>query len=153
MSEIERMSEQLKCSFYKGAWHGPSLLEALEGVTAKQALKRPIANAHTIWELVLHAAVWIKAVDKTIADMEYTQVTAEMNWPNINDQSEDSWNDAIAALKRTHKKLERHLSTLKDAALEKIPANTNSTIYRLLHGVIQHNTYHAGQISILNKAK
>ncbi|MGH8015142.1 MAG: hypothetical protein ACREBV_03030, partial [Candidatus Zixiibacteriota bacterium] len=69
MAEIERINEQLKASFYKGAWHGPALLQALEDVSHKQALKRPIPQAHTIWELVLHAAVWIKAVDKTIAEM------------------------------------------------------------------------------------
>jgi len=153
MSEIERISEQLKCSFYKGAWHGPSLLEALENVTAKQAAKRPIPQAHTIWELVLHAAAWIKAVDKTITAMEYTQISDEANWPTISDQSESSWNDTLDSLNKSHKKLEKHVLTLKDAALEKIPANTSSSIYRLLHGVIQHNIYHAGQIAILKKQK
>ncbi len=151
MSEIDRISEQLKCSFHKGAWHGPSLLEALDNVTAKQAVKRPIPNAHNIWELVLHAAVWIKAIDKTIAAMEYTQVTTEANWPEISDTSESSWDEAVDSLKKSHKKFEKHVLTLKDAALEKIPANTNSSIYRLIYGVIQHNIYHAGQIALLKK--
>src|SRR5918997_835832 len=39
-----------------GAWHGPAVLELLDGVTAAQAHARPIAGAHSIWELVLHLA-------------------------------------------------------------------------------------------------
>ncbi|HEX2897040.1 MAG TPA: DinB family protein [candidate division Zixibacteria bacterium] len=153
MSEIQRISEQLKCSFNKGAWHGPALLETLDDVTYKQALSHPVSKAHSIWELVLHAAAWIKAVEKTISEMSYTQVENDANWPEINQKTEDDWKKAVDSLKKAHKKLEKLVSTLKDAALERVPANTSSTVYRLLHGVIQHNIYHAGQIAILKKKK
>jgi uncharacterized damage-inducible protein DinB len=153
MDETGRIVEQLRCSFYKGAWHGPSLLESLEGVKARQASKHPVPNAHSIWELVLHSTTWIKAVEKTLAELIYTAVTDESNWPKITATDEVSWQKAVAELKKAHRKLEKYISQLKDPALEKIPANTNSTVYRLLHGVIQHNIYHAGQISLLKKAK
>jgi hypothetical protein len=39
-------------------WHGPALLELLDGVSAEHAAARPVAAAHSIWELVLHTAVW-----------------------------------------------------------------------------------------------
>ena len=153
MTEIERISEQLKRSFYKDAWHGPALLEVLKDVTAKQAAKRPIANAHSIWELVLHSTTWIKAVDKTITEMEYAQVTDDANWPTVRDQSEASWQRTLNSLKKSHKKLEKHVLTLKNAELKKKAVNTNSTIDRLLFGIIHHNIYHAGQIAILKKSK
>ena len=153
MTEIERISEQLSRSFYKEAWHGPALLEVLNGVTAKQAARRPIVNAHSIWELVLHSTTWIKAVDKTILEMKYTQVTDKANWPAISDKSESSWNKALSSLKKSHKKLEKHVLGLKNSALEKKAINTSSTISRLLYGVIQHSIYHAGQIAILKKSK
>jgi len=153
MTEIERISEQLSRSFYKDAWHGPALLEVLAGVTAKQAAKRPIADAHTIWELVLHSTTWIKAVDKTITEMEYTQVSDAANWPALSDKSELSWNQALNSLKKSHRKLEKHVLAFKNAALNKKAINTSSSISRLLYGVIQHNIYHAGQIAILKKSK
>ncbi len=153
MTEIEKISEQLKCSFYKDAWHGPALLEVLKGVTAKQAARRPITNAHTIWELVLHSTTWIKAVDKTIVEMEYTQVTDAANWPLVKNKTETSWKLALDSLKKSHKKLEKHVLTLKNVVLKKKAANTSSTLSRLLYGVIQHNIYHAGQIAILKKSK
>ena len=58
MTEIDRILDQLKRAFEGHAWHGPSLKELLNGVTAQQAHARPLANAHSIWELVQHIAVW-----------------------------------------------------------------------------------------------
>ena len=53
-TELERLDEQLRCAFEGGSWHGPSVREALDGVTAEDAWRHPIAGAHSIWELVLH---------------------------------------------------------------------------------------------------
>ncbi len=153
MTETGKIHDMLCRSFYKDAWHGPAFLEVLKDVTAKQAAKKPIANAHSIWELVLHSITWIKAVDKTITEMKYTQVTAAANWPAISDKSELSWKHAVDSLKKSHKKLEKHVLVLKRKDLERKAVNTSSTISRLLYGIIQHNIYHAGQIAILKKTK
>src|SRR5439155_26197090 len=48
MTEIARILDQLKRAYEGNAWHGPSVREALEGVTAKQATKRPLSNAHSM---------------------------------------------------------------------------------------------------------
>lgn len=53
-NELERLETQLRLSFEGGAWHGPSVLEALEDVTPEAAYAHPVAGAHSIWELVLH---------------------------------------------------------------------------------------------------
>ena len=58
MKEIERILDQLKRAYEGDAWHGPSVKEVLAGVTAEQAHARPPGNAHTIYELVPHIAVW-----------------------------------------------------------------------------------------------
>lgn len=53
-TDLQRLEEQLERALEGEAWHGPSVLEILEGVTAAQAAAHPIAGAHSIWELVLH---------------------------------------------------------------------------------------------------
>ena len=58
MSEIERIREQLKRCHRGEAWHGPSVLEAIDGLSAEQAAARPVASGHTIFELVLHIIAW-----------------------------------------------------------------------------------------------
>ena len=48
MTTIERLVDQLKRSAEGDAWHGPSVREALDGVTAADAFAHPIAGAHSI---------------------------------------------------------------------------------------------------------
>ena len=58
MSELDRIVNQLCHAWKGGAWHGPSLKEALDGITFMQAQEKPISGAHSIWELVLHLTTW-----------------------------------------------------------------------------------------------
>ncbi len=55
-TERDRIVDQLKRAFEGNAWHGPSVEEVLEGVTAARAAAKPIAGVHTIWEIILHVA-------------------------------------------------------------------------------------------------
>jgi uncharacterized damage-inducible protein DinB len=57
-SEASRIADQLRRAFDGSAWHGPALLELLEDVDAATASARPLTDVHSIWELVLHVAVW-----------------------------------------------------------------------------------------------
>jgi len=50
MTEIERILDQLKRAYEGNAWHGPSVREALNGVTPEQAAAHPLSGAHSIWE-------------------------------------------------------------------------------------------------------
>jgi hypothetical protein len=56
-SEIERIISLLKQTFEKGAWHGPSVKEGLQGITEEQALQK-LPHTHSILELVGHMTAW-----------------------------------------------------------------------------------------------
>src|SRR5271169_5472946 len=58
LSEPARIADQLRRAFDGDAWHGPALLELLADVDAAAAAATPLADAHSIWELVLHVAAW-----------------------------------------------------------------------------------------------
>jgi len=57
-SESVLIAEQLRRAFEGDAWHGPALLELLQDVDAVTAAAKPLPDVHSIWELVLHVAVW-----------------------------------------------------------------------------------------------
>src|SRR6266568_5438334 len=48
-AERDRILNQLERAFEGEAWHGPSVLEALEGVSWKEAHQKAIPTAHSIW--------------------------------------------------------------------------------------------------------
>ncbi len=87
MSEVRRIKSQLRRAYEGKAWHGPSLREILDGVTAEQAARKPLAQAHSIWELVLHISAWESAVLKGL-EGEYTEEPDEGDWPAVEDTSD-----------------------------------------------------------------
>jgi uncharacterized damage-inducible protein DinB len=153
MTEIERILDQLKRAYEGNAWHGPSVKEALAGVTAAQAHSRPLANAHSVWELVHHIAVWEDAGRRRLeGDRAAIEVSSPEDWPPANDASEAAWERAKAALDRVHEKFAAAIGRVPESRLDEPVLEGLSTVYVTLHGVIQHDLYHAGQIAMLKKA-
>ena len=153
MTEIERILDQLKRAFEGEAWHGPSVREALTGVSAEQAHARPLANAHNIWELVQHIAVWEDVGRRRLAgDRAQIAISSPEDWPPPDDTSEAAWEQARAALDRGHQALVAAIAGVPESRFDEPVFEGMSTVYVTLHGVIQHDIYHAGQIAMLKKA-
>jgi uncharacterized damage-inducible protein DinB len=150
MDEIKRIDDQLRRAFEGHAWHGPSLRELLADVTAEQAIARPIPGAHSIWEIALHIAAWHEGVRRRV-EGERVELSPEEDWPPVASTSEAAWQDALAVLERTHTELRRTVSRLADARLQEMVVGKDHSVYVMLHGLIQHDLYHAGQIALLKK--
>lgn len=155
MNEVERISEQFRRAFEGEAWHGPSVLQLLKDVTAAQAAAHPVPGAHSIWELTLHIAAWESACARRLKG-DRAQLSDKEDWPEVSDTSEEAWENAKQHLRLTHEDLMAKLATVDEAQLDQpiIEATdtTFSSTYVTLHGGVQHDLYHAGQIAILKKA-
>lgn len=153
MSEAVRLADQLRRAFDGDAWHGDSVLEILKGVTAAQAAARPVANAHSIWELVLHIAAWDGAVRRRMTGVA-VKLSGEKNFPPVTDTSEAAWSKALEQVRRAHQELVKAVEKFPEKSLKKqVPGKKGAhyTFYYMLHGVVQHELYHAGQIALLKK--
>jgi uncharacterized damage-inducible protein DinB len=151
MKEVERIADQLSRAFEGEAWHGPAVMEILDGITARDASARPFKSAHNIWEIVLHIAAWEKACLRRLHG-DRAQLPSEEDWPAVPEASEQSWEESKKGLKQAYERLRHAISQLADAQLDQPIVEGLSTVYVTLHGVIQHSLYHAGQIAILKKA-
>jgi uncharacterized damage-inducible protein DinB len=155
MSEVERIEDQFRRAFAGQAWHGPSVLELLEEVTAQQAAAHPVVGAHSIWELTLHIAAWERAC-KLRLEGDPAQLSDEEDWPAVSDVNDDAWTRTKELLRAGHEELLRAIAKVDESKLDQ-PIMTHATIpfssiYVTLHGGVQHDLYHAGQIAILKKA-
>ena len=151
MSEVERITDQLRRAFEGEAWHRPSVREVLDGVSAEKAAARPIAGAHSIWEIALHIAAWENVARRRLLG-ERAQVTDEENFPPVAETSEAAWAATRAALEEGNLRLREEISRLSDSRLSEPIIEGMFSVYITLHGVIQHTLYHAGQIALLKKA-
>jgi uncharacterized damage-inducible protein DinB len=151
-SESTLIAEQLRRAFEGDAWHGPALLELLQDVDAAMAAAKPLPGIHSIWELVLHIAVWDATACRRLGG-EKTQPTGAANFPIVPKTTEAAWRKAVAAAKRTHDVLVKTVKALPESRLHERVPGKKYDFYFMLHGVAQHELYHAGQIAILKKAQ
>lgn len=145
-TEVGRIVEQLRQVQEGGAWHGPSVREALDGVSAAQAARRPIERGHSIWEIVHHV--------RGVADAVRAQVAGEAapdapDWPSVTDTSERSWRAALESLAAVQRSLRDAVSKLPETRLHEVVPGQEHSFWYVLLGVMHHDLYHAGQISLL----
>jgi uncharacterized damage-inducible protein DinB len=148
--ESSRIADQLRRSIHGEAWHGPSVMELLNDVDWRQAAAKPIAGAHSIWEIVLHIAAWADAAERRSRG-KTVELTPAEDWPPVTDASEESWRTSVRTLGLKQESLAGLAAALTDEQLEATAAGEDYSVYFLLHGVVQHNLYHAGQIALLKK--
>jgi len=155
MSEVERIRNQFQRAFDGEAWHGPSVLSLLQGVTAAQAAAHPIPGAHSIWELTSHIGAWEDACRRRL-EGDPAQLTDEEKFPPVAHTSDAAWENTKAKLADIHRRLLDAITATDDSRLDQPIMNSAeipfSSTYVTLHGGVQHSLYHAGQIAILKKA-
>jgi uncharacterized damage-inducible protein DinB len=143
---IERLLEQINAVYGGPAWHGPALRDLLDGVTEEQARAHPITGAHSIIELLSHIRVWMEVASRRVSGEEIASRSVN-SWPEL-----ASFADEVAALERAQGRFADAVARLGTDDLDKKVPGKKHPIYAEVHGVLQHNTYHAGQIALLRKA-
>ena len=151
MNELQRHKDQFHRALYGDAWHGESLLELLNGISAAKASVRPIPRAHTVWEIVLHITLWNDIVRGRIEGNAVEPGPGD-DWRTAADVSDDAWMHALKELSRSFKELEDTLGEMTASEyLENLPGKDFDASF-LIQGIIQHAAYNGGQIGIIRKA-
>ena len=160
ITAIDRIIDELRRAHDGEAWHGSSVAALLDGVSAAAAAARPVPGAHTIWELVLHMTTWRNEVTRRLYRGVAEPLEME-DWPPMSEASEEAWEAARAALAGAHTNLIQAVAKLPAARLDDVledrrdpPEKSEKGVsyYVLLHGIAQHDAYHAGQIAMLKRA-
>lgn len=144
-SAIQQLFDE---AFEKKAWHGPNLWQALKGVTAKQAARRPGPGRHNIWEETLHAAYWKYAVRRRLGGGKRGGFALKgSNFfarPEPGKADEAAWQADKDILRVEHQRLREAI----EKALQK---PLSPKLGNMLWGVAFHDVYHAGQIRLLRR--
>jgi uncharacterized damage-inducible protein DinB len=157
MSEIDRLIDQLEREHTGDPWHGSPLHAILDYVTAAQAAARPLRGAHSIWELVLHMTGWKNEVRRRLSGAPASDPEGG-DWPAVGERTDEAWRKAVGRLDKAHQDLMNAIRAMPESKLHEPtndvrdrPLGTGVSYYVLLHGIVQHDVYHAGQIAILKK--
>jgi hypothetical protein len=152
-SESLRIADQLRRALGGDAWHGTPLRGLLAGVTAEQALARPLPNGHNIWELLLHMDAWTSAASDAAMGAPMAKIfQTPQDWPVPADTSVAAWQAAVGHFFLVGERLAEAIGEFPDSRLTETVPGRKYDFYFLFHGIVQHNLYHGGQIAMLKKA-
>ena len=150
-SEAALLARELATLAHGDTWHGPALNELLEGVSAEMAVARPLADAHTIWEVVLHLTAWTDVFRRRLEGTAVEEPEAG-DFPAVARATAQAWGEAGKALFETHDALTAHVGRLSDADLAaRIPGRDFDARFQV-RAAIRHTVYHSGQIGLLRKS-
>ena len=150
MNETYRIQTLFTDLYHGHPWLDVTLENTLSLITPEQAAQRAIKDGNTIWEIVNHIISWRENVLKRVQG-EVLQTPSNNYIEKMEDISDEAWRETLDSLERTQKEWLYFLSTFKEADFVKEYPVNNLTYYQHIHGIIQHDAYHLGQIVLLAK--
>jgi uncharacterized damage-inducible protein DinB len=100
---------------------------------------------------VHHVSSWSTISQHRLAG-ESVEITTERDWPPVWEVNDAAWKRALDNLRESRARLRDSIKDFSDEHLQRKATGPDYTRYVVLHGVIQHDLYHAGQIVMLKKA-
>lgn len=152
MRDSRALADHLIRTIHGEMWHGPAVAELLVGVSPEKAAAHPVPGAHSIWELVLHMTVWAEIARERLAGRATGSPPPERDFLPVPPPTGDAWRAAVDGLDSAYRSLAEATATLDQAQLETRVAGQEYTARILVHGVVEHATYHGGQIAMLRRA-
>jgi hypothetical protein len=151
LDEIKILIDEIKITS-KGeySWHGPSLMNTQKGIKADEASRRPLTGRHTIWEIVDHMSFWLNEISKSLMSERMPNPSNVKDWPPMGRTDKD-WEKSVNKLENSIDELTDQLASFGKEKMESMVPGTNYSYRKMLNGILHHNIYHSGQISILKK--
>lgn len=140
----------LQNTYNGAAWHGASIMEILDKISVDQAFQST-EHIHRICELVQHIIAWRTFAIKRLHGDHHFEVSQKENWKEFTVQDEQAWESIKSDLANSQNDLIKALQNMNDEVLDEEVDGKAYNYYTLIHGVIQHDLYHLGEIALLAK--
>jgi len=126
-------------------WAHPSLMAQLDGLTVEQASWRAGAGKRCIRDYVRHMVMWRAHVAARLEGEALEEPDDE--WPQAGEGSEAEWAADLEALRSTTARIAAALRAMQVETRH--PHDAGRPAWISVLGVLQHDSYHLGQIAML----
>jgi uncharacterized damage-inducible protein DinB len=131
-------------------WHGPNLRTILAGLDPSRAAAKPIAGAHSAWEILMHIDAWHQVILRRMDGEICNEPPADFPEPAA--INEEAWQAAHLSFEHTLHKLADRIRPLTEEDMRKPVAGTEYHMDFMVRGAVDHLIYHSGQIAVLGKS-
>jgi uncharacterized damage-inducible protein DinB len=147
---IAELLHLLDEAYNRRSWHGTNLRGSIRGLTADQAGWRG-GNKHSIADIVVHCAYWKYSVRRRLRGEKRGSFALKgSNWFELPEPLDASaWRRYVGLLETEHRALRAAIAELPPRELDDAPAGGKSSNRSIIHGVVLHDVYHAGQIQVI----
>lgn len=151
MNDHTRILDGLRRTWDGEPWYGPSIRTLLADVGPDDAYAHPVPGAHSIWEIVRHLSLWTMAVRRRLGGEPVAYAEGD-DWPAVTSREPSAWLATLDVFEQAHASVVSYVAAMPaDALVEQVPGQ-RITRAAMLHGLVQHTVYHAGQIALLKRA-
>lgn len=152
-SELNLITDQFRQVYEGDPWYGTPVKTILDSIPSAAVFDPPAPNVHSVAELTAHIINWRRFLLKRLeGDAEFLPDQEEtFEWKTIARNPPDTWEALKKQLADDQQRLLRLLEQQDDALLDQPVAAKPYTFGYLIRGVLQHDVYHLGQISFINR--
>jgi uncharacterized damage-inducible protein DinB len=149
MKETARISKLFAALYDGNPWIDVTLAGTLEHISAEQAARKISPERNSIWEIVNHIIRWrLNVLDRIHGKV--LQSPGSNYFEPVHDTSERAWQETLKQLEDSQAKWMAALKEFDETDFEKLYP-TKLTYYEHIHGILQHDAYHLGQVVLLAK--
>lgn len=150
--EILLIVEQIKDAYEGEPWFGRSIKEILTEIDPAIVFEKP-NNQHGILDLLWHMINWKEFVLSRLRnDVEKPMSYFEENdWRELDHSDKTLWQHGLQQFAKLHNEMIEIIQLQNDELLSERVSERNYDFRKLLHGILQHDIYHLGQIAYIKK--
>lgn len=150
MNLAAQIAKHFREVYFGGNWTCSSFKETLAGVTWQQATTK-VHSFNTIATLVYHTNYYVSAVLKVLQG-EPLNASDKYSFDHPPIQSKEDWERLLEKAWTDAESFASLIKQLPESKLwENLSAPKYGNYYRNIHGIIEHNHYHLGQIALVKK--
>ena len=150
MKETQHITKLFEDLYDGDPWIDVTILGVLRNISPQKAAKKIAPARNSIWQIVNHIVSWRENVLLRVQGNV-------INTPNNNyfieiaDISETAWQQSLERLQNSQQQWITFLKHFDESEFDTIYPGNKMSYYEHIHGIIQHDAYHLGQIVLLTK--
>lgn len=137
-------------SYGREAWHGPELKAALADVGPELAFWHPARGRHSIAEIAIHHAYYVRSVRERLAGPSPEPFVLEgEDWFPLSDDSRLTWPEIRTVVDAEQQRLASVVAEIGAGRVR--TSTTDGERFDLVLGITCHAVYHAGQVQLIKR--
>lgn len=150
MKDSQRLAGEFRKLFNGQSWIDVNIMDTLTPLTSGQAAAKPFSHANSIWEIVNHLISWRETILKRMQG-DLAPSPENNFFEPVRDHAEAAWQKTLQQFQSSQYEWMNTIDGVDDDWLEVMWEPGSQSRYELIQGILQHDSYHLGQIVILKK--